>query len=46
MSIMCTTPDCKAKAGLCLHEKVLAAFVGLVSVGGLAAVAHFGLKLV
>jgi hypothetical protein len=33
MSLMCSIAACKAKAGMCTHEKVTAAVIALLVVG-------------
>ena len=36
MSLMCSQAVCKAKAGMCTHEKVMAGVVALIVVGFVA----------
>ena len=33
MSLMCSIPACKAKAGMCTHEKVTSGVIALLVVG-------------
>lgn len=42
MSLMCPQAVCKAKAGMCTHEKVMAGVIVLIAVG-LVAWRGFGL---
>ena len=37
MSLMCSIAACKAKAGMCTHEKVAAGVIALLVVGVVAA---------
>jgi len=37
MSLMCSIAACKAKAGLCTHEKVTAGVIALLVIGFVAA---------
>lgn len=30
MSLMCTLESCKAKEGMCIHEKLMAGLLGIV----------------
>ncbi len=34
MSMMCSQQSCKAKSGLCGHEKMMIAIVALMALGG------------
>lgn len=40
MSAVCSMQGCKAKAGMCIHDKMMLMLVGL---GALAAAGHWGL---
>ena len=42
MAAMCPIDGCKAKKGLCIHDKMM---IGMGMMAALAAVAHWGLGL-
>lgn len=46
MATMCPMSGCKAKHGLCNHEKMMLVAGAFMAVGLLAAVGHFALGLI
>lgn len=43
MAAMCPIDGCKAKKGMCIHDKLM---VAMAAVLGALAVAHWGLQLI